>query len=303
MKNKTRVITRIIACLLALIIALGLIIPAVSAATPLPGEPTGSAPSGFEFVQKEDGSWEVVKYQDNTAPAVMLYGQPEIFDTIAVTVFIGNLVTGEVKTCTLAQYQAYIHSLELENGYYVIYADEYAWSDRDGDTYSVLPDQGLYFYVGESGFDANLFPEFTFVTDHTEIMQLPVSTAINGAQVVSYNSQLTLSPIGLSIPEKYMPTTQDPGVEDPGQEDPNNPEDPTVDPGVTETQPNEEPTEKPIIEEKSFGEIVFGGLKSSIFMIIAIAACWIGLKIMQARKASKIAEQSMKDHYDDKRLK
>jgi hypothetical protein len=197
-------------------------------------------------------------------------------------VFIGNLETYEVYTYELNNSSAYVSTLDLPNGYYVIYGNGFSWSDAEGMAYAVNGGESQYVYIGDA-YDSSLYGvEFEY---GNEFFNIKMAEAPANMQQVGYNSELILSDSDLVFPEELK-------IE--RVPEPTSPTEPS------ETQPNDDP-EKP--EYKfSLWKMLLNIFKKHILMFIAIAGCGVGLLFIKAKKKAEAAKQIESDLYDDKRI-
>jgi hypothetical protein len=285
--KKTKLITRIIAGLLVLITVLGLIIPYVSA-DEIDGQPDNELPVGFEYVL-EDGEWKIKKSEGNNQPAVYV-NSPYGFDTSNIVIFICNIETEEVISRELFQSANYITSLNISEGYYVIYANGYAWSDKDGNAYAINGGEYYYVYVGDNYDNEKYTVNFA---DGNEIIELSLSVAPASFQVVKYQSQLSIGNSDLICPSDALlePIQK---INPDGEHIP----DPTPDDG-----------EKPPVEDDDddnsgiigvFKNLFTGVIKRSAIPLILIAICYTGLTFIKIKKQYDVDKQQENDELDDK---
>jgi hypothetical protein len=286
--KKNKLIARIIAGLLVLITILGLIIPYVSA-DEIDGQPNNELPVGFEYVF-EDGEWKIKKSEGNNKPAVYV-NSPYGFDTSNIVIFICNIETEEVISRELFQSANYITSLNIGEGYYVIYANGYAWSDKDGNAYAVNGGEYYYVYIGDNYDNEKYTVNFA---DGNEIIELSLSVAPDNFQVVKYQSQLSIGNSDLICPSDAL-------LEPIQKIDPN---------GGGTNQPPTGDKEKPPVEggddednggiigvlKKMFTDII----KKSAIPLILIAICYAGLTFIKIKKQYKVDQQQENDELDDK---
>ena len=296
MNNKKKLVVRIIAIVLVAITVLGLIIPSVTATEFI--DPTG-LPNGFEYVQTENGI-VLTKNEENPYAAVQLNGIPEGFDTPVVTIFLANLDTKKVSPVELYYEYGYVSNLTLDDGYYVLYGNNVAWTAKDGNTFSLNGGNDYFIYIG-SNFDSTRY-EYDFFKDMRGIMNLSLNVPVEGAQVIPYGSSLQVGENMLQFPAAYDTTVEE------------TPEDQNVpaesQPAQPEEQTGEQPTEQPVEvepfwpEEEKFS--FFGWLldifKSApiVFILLAISIVWY--LILKKKKADKLAQQLENDMLDPGRF-
>lgn len=320
--KKTRIITKVIAAILAFVLVLGLIIPYVSAAelgneVPIAEElvsendappadeessdendappveeestdendfpPMQSLPLGFEYV-KVGNSWTVQKTADNTKPAVML-NVPDGFDASVVTIFIGNLQTREVQYFDLNNSYGYLSSMNLEDGYYVIYANGFAWCDSKDNAYAINGGEYQYVYIGDN-YNPSLYG-VEFINSQ-DIFYVDMGPALDSMQKIKHNSRLTVDSSCLVYPEDAkLENVQTPTVSEPPQE----PSSPTPSPAGTEDE-----------QEITLFSILLNAIKETYILIILIVICFVGTVILRRRKNATIKKQVENDKYDDQRI-
>ena len=244
-------------------------------------KPTQLLPDGFEYVQGGDG-WLIAKTKDNTNPAVAIE-TPDGFDALAVTIFVGNLATHEVTCYTLDSMYNYVSSMELSDGYYVIFGNGFAWSTSSGAAYAINGSRYQYVYVG-SNYDPTLYGVEFQTTNGIFSIQLEI--ADDGMEKVAYNSYLTVDPSNVQYPENAKLEK----IKGSDAEDLDHAETPT-------TQTKEDGDSK-----ISLIDLFVGFMKRSGVMLIIIALCYVGLTIIKMKKQVDAEQQAEKDKYDDKRI-
>jgi hypothetical protein len=296
MKNK-KLLVRILAGILLLVMVLGLVIPYVSAVEldntntaeiDVP-QPDSGLPIGFEY-KFNGATWDVVKSEGNTKPAIMIDTKPDSCDVREAVVFIGNLATHEVKYYNLYRGLNYVSSVDLDDGYYVIFTNNYAWEDSRGDVYAINGGEYQYIYIGDN-YDPTLYGvQF----DQTSgIFSLSLKDAKDDSHVMSYDTALLVTNQLLVLPSDASPEAHVP------------------------TQPTQEPTPQPTTpkpdnpakeDEPDSGffadtlSMLGRVMKKSAFLLICIAGCFIGLKVIQIKKKIKTEKQTENDKYDDRRI-
>lgn len=307
--NKHKLIVRIVAGILVAVIALGLIIPYVSATEiqdvvldntqeentneteiPIPPKPDQELPDGFEYVL-QDNRWVVEKTSDNTKPAIRLIHMPYDFDTAEVVLFVGNIQTHEVKCVTLYCHSGYISSVDLEDGYYVAYANGYAWSSKDGEKYMINSGEYRYFYVGDV--DKYEIPYGVEFESANDIFTIALGYARNETQTVPYNSSLIISENDLIYPEdaKLSP------LED---------EKDHIEPSVPNSD-SKDPIDPDESKDDEIAKItVFDILKNIIyrywFLITCIVLCYVGLTVIKFKKKIQMKQRLEEDQLDSRRI-
>ena len=245
--------------------------------------PTDGLPVGFEYVNEND-TWVIKKTEDNTSAAILLNNVPDTFDATSVKVFVANLETKQVQHFSLDAGLSYITTMDLADGYYVIYGGEYAWCDSLDNAYVLNDTNPLYVYVG-SEYDPNKF-EDVFL-DASDIILIDLTPAPDGMNRVKHSSNLLIGDEDLSFPNEFILAT-DSEIEA-------IPEDETIE---------EEPIEANKEEPKGTGlkDILKESLKKSSGLLIAVAVLFIAIKIIEFKKKEKLSKQSENDKYDDKRV-
>lgn len=314
MNKKTKVITRILCGVLALVLILGLIIPAVSAneittdpiveetvtetvapqeqPTETPTEdPEDDLPDGFHYETDEYGVQHVAKDSDNQFPAIILNDIPDDFDVHAITVFVGNMETYEVKWFTLTYPNNYVASLPLLEGYYVLFTNGYVWETSSGTKYAVNGGQHQYFHVGED-YNSGLYGT-NFYTSN-DIMSLSLKIDENGQKIIKYGTTLLLSGDNMQYPydaklDKLV-NDNDNEPSDPDELKPL-PQDPTA-PQVDDTT-------------KSLNLVWFyfkNMLWKSKFILLILVGCGVLLLVIKQKRKKQQEEQMENDKYDDHRI-
>lgn len=330
MKKKTKLILmRIFACVLVLILALGIIAPVVASATEMKpgvnanqgtaampqveentngdGDGAPSAPpmtkpdkavsAGFEYVKVGD-AWVVQKAAGNTEAAIIIDGMPdEGFDNAYITLFIGNMETKEIKTVELMNDYSFTKSVALEDGYYVIFANKYAFANSKNNAYAINGGEFKYFHIG-ADFDNKKFP-VSFTDANTGLIHLSLKAAPDGYETVQYNQRISLSAADLVFPDEAilgkiedskLPTNTDDTTNNSSEEQKANADDQT-------TQENGNS------QNEDGAESIWQGflhtLSRSSFLIFCIIVCFIGTTIIKAKKQSSLEEQAESDKNDD----
>lgn len=280
MNKKTKIITRVIACILAFILILGLVVPVVYA------EELDPLPDGFEWTEM-DGSYVVTKSPDNKAPAITLTGYVDSFDTLAVTLFIGNLETKECSILSLNSTQQYVSSIDVPSGYYVIFGGNYGWTSADNKVYTLA--DYTYLYVGSS-FDENKYEDVVF-NNSDGIIGLPMTIAEDASvlQVVPYNELPEISNESIVFPTDAVPELK---VNEDESTQPTTPVQPTPTTPATDVEG----------DDITFLDIIWSMIKDSAVLLIIIAGIYITLAVMNAKKKIALEKQAENDQYDDKRI-
>lgn len=324
-KKVQTILTRIFACILVVILALGIIAPVVASATEIsPGTGTGAAlpkpdqesesgtstgndeaisqiqqkkiSPGFEYVK--DGEMYVIqKIKGNGEAAFIIDGLPVGgFDGAYITIFVGNLETKEVKAVELMNDYSFTKSLSLPDGYYVVFANNYAFCDSASKAYSIEGGQYKYFHIG-ADFDSKKFP-VDFSDANTDEIHLSLQETSNGTKI-THTQRLTVSAADLVFPEGALIGKV---------EESNNNEQTTSQPNTpTDESNNTDKTDKKdqadTDEEEESGHSVWNSIKHTLsrssLLIVGIIACFIGTTIIKSKKQSSLEEQSQADKDDD----
>lgn len=280
-----KIIIRVLSLILIGVIVLGLIIPCVSAAeietAPAVERPT--LPDGFEYIESTDGkSYMVIKSPDNDLPSFSLSMRDD-FDMPQVTVFFANLETEEVSSCTLYNESGYYASVDLKDGYYVVFANEHAWQNSKGIPYALGGGSYQYIYVGDE-FDPLKYDVGFSMT--TGIVRLGMDVAPANFTVVNYGDSATFDLTSIKMPENAKvgpPSTQE-----------------QTKPTESENQPNDDLIEKEAPE--GLLDILWGLIKDSAVLLILIAICFVVLSFIRAKKKVQAEIEAAKDLEDEKRV-
>ena len=297
-KKNLKILTRITAGVLAVIMAATLILQLVSSVSaegmPLttPAQVSddndvtlGNLPLGFEYVEKGNRV-EIQKSEDNKLPSIMITSIPT-FDTGVVSVFVGNLETKEVTRVDLYGAKSYAEALNIPHGYYVLYGNDIAWSDANNQSYEVMNGDGLYFYYGDNGsFDPNKYPTIDWNTNMDEIMYLSLQESTYATEVVPYNGQLTVTDAMNSIPSTLVPVAQ---TTDNQQQST---------PTTTTQQSNEEKQNDNLTIGMAFKRL----LKNSSLFIVLLIGLGVAYYVIRQKNKKNIQKQLENDSYDDSRL-
>jgi hypothetical protein len=293
--KKRKLMARIIACVLAVILLLGLIVPVVSATEA--NNALDPLPEGFEYQINDDGSATIIKAQDNNKIAFQLDGYYQGFDTDIVSIFIGNLETKKTTIVTLSK-PHYLASIELDAGYYVIFNGGYAWSDAGNMRYTI--DEYQYFYVGDD-FKYDKFVGVDFMLDTTKILPATVSpTNDTSLTVIAYNDAPSITHESIVFPTNAIPPSKD-GTENTtqpttpgGEENPGNNQ---------QQQHGQQQTEKEQEKEKKgLLGVLFDMVKDSFVLILLIIGCAVVLFLRKTKRENSLHRQSENDKYDDRRV-
>ena len=290
--KKRKLMARIIACVLAVILLLGIVVPVVSA-TEI--EALDPLPEGFEYQINDDGSATIIKAADNNKIAFQLQGYYQGFDTDIVSVFIGNLETKKTTIVTFSE-PHYLASVELDPGYYVIFNGGYAWSDADGTKYTI--DEYQYLYVGDN-FEYDKFVGVDFMMDTTKLLPATIAPTNDASlNVISYNDAPSITHESIVFPTNAIPPSKSES-ENPTQPTTPDEETPGDNKQPTDNQPNEEQPEK---ERKGLFGVLFDMIKESFVLILLIAGCAVVLFLRKTKRENSLQRQSENDKYDDRRV-
>ena len=329
-KKKMQIIlTRVFACILVVILALGIIAPVVASAAeiapndkntgvalPQPEENPGSDTQddsaaieqiskkkispGFEYV-KDGSAYVVQKVKGNGESAFIVDGLPVGgFDGAYITIFVGNMETKEVKAIELMNDYSFTKSLLLPEGYYVVFSNNYAFCDSSSKAYAVEGGQYKYFHIG-ADFDGKKFP-VDFVDANTDAIHLSLQETSAGTKI-THTQRLSVSAADLQFPngalvgEVQEPDNEDTTGDSTNNSTPNNQnnkDDKTDKTDKSDKSNNQEETEK-----RSFWSSIKHTLSRSSLLIVGIIACFIGTAIIKAKKQASLDEQSQADKDDD----
>lgn len=319
-KKKTQtILTRIFACILVVILALGIIAPVVASATellpPVAGDdgstnessntpggvgengategdpmdvPSKLVSTGFEW-KKVDGVWTIQKVAGNTDLGVIVDGLPLAnFDAAYITFFIGNLETHDVIAVETMNDYSFTKSVSLDAGYYVLYANNYAFSDSNNNKYAVEGGKMIYFHIGE-GFDANKYP-VKFVDANVNLLHLNMEAAPEDYTVIKHNQRVTVTSNDLTFPESAAV-----GKVENGEGEVNN----NTQQGSQNNQSDDKEKDKEPKEERSLWKTLKNSLSRSALLIVGIIACFIATTVIKSKKKASLEEQAETDRADD----
>lgn len=245
-------------------------------------KPEKGLPQGFEYVDI-GGIWTVKKTEDNTQPAIIVDGLPIGFDSRVITVFIGNLRTREVVYYDVYDFNSYVSSVSLKDGYYVVFANGYAWSDAEGNAYAINGGEYQYIYIGDDYDDSIYGVDFE---QANEPISISLGTAPEGMKVVEYNGSILVDNDDLVYPEgAKLANVEEMEATLPQEE-------------IEQADEKEDPFAK--IEKPSIGKIFLDFLDRSWLLLMALAGCYIGLIVVRRKNQEKAEDRFEKDRYDDK---
>ena len=316
--KKAKIITRVIAGLLVVVMALGFIIPYVSAseieepeadveatveqeveetpaATEAPATKTnddevpGYLPTGLHY-EKSNGKWIVAVNSDADVVPLQPTGMPQtsICKAEEITIFVANLKTKEVQTVALKQYYDYIGTIKFEPGYYVAYSNGIGWG-VDDDYYMTLNDGSyVYFRIGSS--TVAEVGGITF-TDASAGLLLNMTQAPDAYNLVQPGQTILITNDMKAFPSNF----------DELSEIMNNGEDkaPTQEKDDKEEIPEDEKEEN----KTSIGKLFLNMLKRSIGILVIIAGCFIGTIIIKRKREATFQKRVESDRYDDTRIR
>ena len=154
-KKKTRWFVRALCALLAIIMILSFVLPAAYATEIEENEAPFLNGEGFEYIENE-GEWYLNVTGDK--PVVRLINVPDSFTRDNLPVLIANVDTFEVHIVNLLEIYGYTAQLDIEEGYYLVVANNYCWADKNNDQWVINNANTVYFHYGETdSFDANMF--------------------------------------------------------------------------------------------------------------------------------------------------
>lgn len=321
--KKSQILMRIMACVLIIILALGIIVPVVASATELTPEPNNSynaggltqapsgdtdnedggmfttidtamptkaLPDGLEYA-KQDNSWIVRKVNGNNNFSVIVDGLPDNFDSDYLTFFIGNVETHEVTSVEVMNAYSFAKVIDLSPGYYVIFANNYAFCDSKDKAYAIEGGQMKYFYVGND-YDSNKFP-VTFEDGTTNLMHLTLKDAPDGYSKIKQNQRVAVSSTDLTYPSDANIGSAKTATEKSNTGDTDKSKDTSSDSKVS--------TDKK--KESSGLNSFFNTLKNvvsrSFLLIIGIIICFVATTVIKSKKKAALEEQSENDKNDD----
>lgn len=294
--KKEKKIIRIVASVLVVIMVLGLIVPYVMAAEIDETEAVvesalAELPDGFEYVQNGE-SLVINKTANNNKPAIALDVDTSTFDVFSVTVFVGNLVTHGVTCYELYKHEGYVKSIDLADGYYVIFANDYAWSDSNDNAYAINGNEYKYIYIGDD-YDPNLYGVEFETTD--DIFRLSMVASPDSMYIIGYNNSLMFDESDMQYPEgaklKKLADTKE-----------NKENEPKNDGATTPSVDSEQEKEDGDKNRINVWSMLLNSLKRSAFLISAIVICYISLTVIRYKKRKEVEEQAENDKYDDKRV-
>lgn len=317
-KKKIQIIlTRIFACALVIILALGIIAPVVASATELkkpeqnttnteqseqqgnnnelsePFEdekPEQTLSDGFEY-KKNGDAWEIVKVTGNTNAAFIVDGLPTAgFDGFYLTFFVGNIETQEVIAVEVMNDYCFTKSISLADGYYVIFANEYSFSDSKGNVYAINGGQNTYFHIGQN-FDDEKYP-VKFTDANIGLLHLNLEKSPSGYTEIKHNQRVSVTSADLSFPDdaKIGAVNNNKNEENKTNNSSNN---------QNKTEDNNDKKEEPKKERRSIWAILKDSLSRSALLIVGIIGCFIGISVVKAKKKSSLEEQVESDKNDD----
>lgn len=302
MSKKKRLMIRIVCGLLCLVMILGCIVPYVQAAEISqdaidqlyeagigigqelesenepevniePEMPTSTLPAGFEY-SYENGYWEIIKTEGFDEVGFMLDGVPDTFDQPSVTFFIGNIETKKVVPVTVNHLDGYVASVALDAGYYVLFSNDYVWSDKDGNTFSVNNNSFFYFCVGDVD---NAKYSNDFYAEES-IFNIKLTQSESKDDAFEYGKTLSENELKVDFPK-------------------------TVVFGEEEKPVQEEEVE---YEEQTLVQILVGMVKDVLFdswwllLIILVSGCYYSH--LKNKRLRMLNEQTENDSYDDARI-
>ena len=170
--KKTRLFVRILCAILAVIMTLSIVVP-MAYATEIEEEAPYVGGDGFEYVYT-DGEWYLNVTGDH--PVVRLTNVPDAYVRDNMPVLIANIDTFEVYIVNLLDVRGYVDSLPIEEGYYLVYTNNYTWADKDGNKWAINNTDTIYFYYGDpANMDAHKY-DLDFVAEDN-IIELPMTLA------------------------------------------------------------------------------------------------------------------------------
>lgn len=316
--KKTRLVTRIIAGLLVLVMALGFIIPYVSASeiedtqteetteatdavveeeevivtTPSVSEDQapGALPDGL-YYEKVNGNWVVkVRETANVIP-VQITNIPAEYDAEELVLFVANLETKEVQTISLKKHYNFVGTMNMKPGYYAFYANDIAWGNGYDVYYTFNDGDFQYFRLGSTTVAERDGVKFTDASSglFTKLTQAGDDYAkVMAGQSILITEQMKQYPSELPVFQK-----------DDGSNG-------NV-PGNNDNNTNEGEGTGEEEEERNSGSIIanlfLDMIKRSVGIIIVIAGCAIAVFIIKKKRENAMWEQTQNDKYDDRRIR
>ena len=169
--KKTRLFVRILCAILAVIMTLSIILP-VAYADEIDAEAPYVNQDGFQYVE-ENGEWFLQATTEN--PVFRLTNVPITFTRANLPVLIANLDTYEVQIINLLKMTGYAVSADLDEGYYVIYTNNYAWEDEQHTPWALNNGFSIYFYHGDiANFEKDKYG-LNYVVAENNIFDIPLN--------------------------------------------------------------------------------------------------------------------------------
>lgn len=191
--KKRKLFVRITCFVLALIMLLGFVIQ-VAFAEDCPY----TALDGFEFTETADG-WKPVKTGDKTV--ISLTNIPDDFSQDLISLLWANLETNEVGVVEFLKYNGYTATLDIPDGYYLIYNNDNCWADDNGRPYAVNAFETVYFYQGDlTKFQPGYFDLDYITADNVIFMPLTLNEDRPGYTPVGANEVYHRKQDGLQYP-------------------------------------------------------------------------------------------------------
>lgn len=313
--KKAKIMTRVIAGVLVLVMALGFIIPYVSASEiedtqstettevveeeevvvstqpPVEDDRAPSAlPDGL-YYEKVNDKWVIKVRNDANVIPVQVMNVPPEYAAEELILFVANLETQEVQTISLMKHYGFVGTMNIKPGYYAFYANEIGWGDGYDNYFAFNDGEYQFFRLGSTTqaekdgipfADASngLYPKLTEAGDNY--------SKVMAGQTILVTAQMKEFPSDLHI---IKPDSDNP-VTNPGEG------------GNGETG---EGGDEPVEEERDHGSVILNlfidMFKQSIGILIVLAACAIGVVIVKKKREREAWEQTQNDKYDDRRIR
>lgn len=300
-KKTTKLITRIICGILIFIMIAGLIVPYAFATEVEDVDTTAevtdevvtddtidaphSLPLGYSWVEK-NGHLVIEKDADNTETAIIIDGVHNAFNNDMIVAYIGNLETKEVIKVAPSAAHGFLISEPLEDGYYVLFTNGYAYEDANGNIFSINGGTDFYFYVGDK-YESTKYAANVHNLNN-EIAYVTLKNA-SGTDVVVKNIDATVEIS--TLPLEHMPNIIG-GAEEPVETAPEQPTQPNVDSSTPEPVEPEE-------DDGGLWVTIGGMLKKSAWIIILFVGCQTALIVIQHKKKQSLEKQKDNDKYDE----
>lgn len=270
--------------------------------------PTKLLPAEFEY-KVIDNVWQITRRENNSKPAVIIDGLPLAgYDGEYITIFFGNVKTHEVTPVELSNSYSFVKSLDLEPGYYVVFSNNYAYSDSNNKAYAVEGGKLKYIYIGNDYNPDAFSVPFDLGTDG--FIHLNLSLAPKGAKIMKYNERISPLASGFEYPKEAAlkeksagpkviePNTDSYAVENKTEKSTDN----TSKESTEKENPTESNKEKVESQKTGLWNVIKNMFSKSILLIVGLAGCYVALIVVRAKKRHQIEEQTENDKGDEGRL-